>query len=171
MRGKYNRVRMILVSTSCPTSLHLLRFESFEAATHTSRIGKHSTRTNTYLQVTHCGSSRVSTHAFSNNNGKNWTLLSNPTIEPYKPVVTWDDTSVPQTFSSMERPHAYFDPVSGDMTHLAVAAPLDIGDEGCADGRIGREGCKAKRPPCPCCNCKYLSHAGTVLITLHREQV
>ena len=81
-------------------------------------------------------------------------------------MVMWDDSPTPQAYSSMERPHAYFDPVSGQMTQLTVAAPLDMGDKGCANGKIGRQGCKAKKPPCPCCNCKYLSHSGTVMVSL-----
>ena len=117
-------------------------------------------------QHLHCGASRVSAHAFSADSGRTWAALTGPAVEPYKPLVVWDDSPRPQTFSSFERPHLYFDASSGRPTHLAVAAPLDIGDAGCPKGEIGRQGCKAHRPPCPCCNCKYLAHTGTVLIAL-----
>jgi len=119
-------------------------------------------------QLTHCSTSRVASHAFSADGGKtwNWTtpsgLLGGPiSSEPYKPVVHWADGT--QVYSTMERPHAYLD-ATGRMTHLGVAAPLNVGDEGCKEVPNcfpGRD-----QGHCPCVNCKYTSHAGSLLITL-----
>ena len=111
-------------------------------------------------QLTHCSTSRVASHEFSADAGKTWHSLS-PAVEPYKPVVHWTDGT--QSYATMERPHAYFD-ASGRMTHLGVAAPLDIGDEGCKD----IPDCFPRRTQgaCACVNCKYRSHAGSLLIAL-----
>ena len=114
-------------------------------------------------QTSHCGESKVSSHLFSVDEGKTWAALENPFVEPYKPAVMWEGDSQPQTYSTMERPHLYFDPESGDLTHLGVAVPLNIGDEGCPNATSE---CKSRGRVCSCVNCKYASHAGTALIQL-----
>ena len=38
----------------------------------------------------------------------------------------------------MERPHVYFD-LSGRLTHLGAAAPLNIGDAGCKKTQIASQ--------------------------------
>jgi hypothetical protein len=113
-----------------------------------------------YPQVDNCGSSRVSAHIFSQDSGVTWHALE-PEVQPYKPKVRWTDGE--QTFATMERPHLYFDAV-GRITHLGAAAALNIGDEGCEK----TPNCKPARQQghCPCVNCKYVSHAGSVLIEL-----
>ena len=113
-------------------------------------------------QLTHCGSSRVSAHVFSADDGRTWHELASPSVEPYKPMVTWTDGV--KMYATVERPHAYFYAGSGRMTHLGLAADLVTGDEGCALA----PNCHPKRQQghCPCCNCKYLDHAGTILVAL-----
>jgi hypothetical protein len=75
-------------------------------------------------------------------------------------------------YATMERPHLYFDgapgTTTGRATHLSVAAPLDIGDEGCVDDVKGATWpeSKCKRAPCSCQLYKYVSHAGSLLIAL-----
>ena len=108
-----------------------------------------------------CGSSRVSAHIFSPDAGRSWHALV-PEVQPYKPKVQWTDGE--QLFATMERPHLYAD-AAGQFTHLGVAAPLNIGDEGCEK----TPACKPARQQghCPCVNCKYGSHAGSLLIELN----
>ena len=115
---------------------------------------------------THCGNSSVASHLFSGDNGKTWSSLANPPVEPYKPTVMWDDDlpGKPQTYATMERPHLYFDP-TGRASHLGVASTLNIGDEGCPHA-VPSFGCRRKGETCPCAQCKYVSHAGTLLVTL-----
>lgn len=121
-------------------------------------------------QLSHCAESRVAYHIYSNDKGITWQGLENPEVEPYKPEVVWEEVGhtgnaiTRQAYASMERPHLYMDPQSGNPTHLGVAAPLNIGDEGCANAT---KQCKSRHGnPCPCCNCKYASHAGTLLVKL-----
>ena len=122
---------------------------------------------------TNCSHSQVVSHVFSDNNGRNWTALNDTSVQPYKPVVQWDDQATPQSYATMERPHLYFDPKTGDMTHLGVAAPLNIGDEGCPHGigHMKNPGCRGKGP-CTwsllwmqsiVCLAPYLSVARTLL--------
>jgi hypothetical protein len=113
-----------------------------------------------YPQIDGCGASRVTAHIFSGDSGKTWHALI-PEVQPYKPKVRWTDGE--QVYSTMERPHLYTD-AAGRITHLGVAAPLNIGDEGCEK----TPNCKPSRQQghCPCVNCKYSSHAGSVLIEL-----
>ena len=125
---------------------------------------------------THCGNSSVASHAFSDDGGKTWSELADhghPPVQPYKPTVAWDDDAPekPQTYATMERPHLYFHTgtgggggTGGRATHLGVAATLNIGDEGCPDA-FPSFGCRHKKP-CSCSSCKYISHAGTLLIEL-----
>jgi hypothetical protein len=120
---------------------------------------------------THCASSGVASHLFSSDSGKTWDAL-NPIVQPYKPSVVWDDASTPRGYATMERPHLYFDgapgTTTGRATHLSVAAPLNIGDEGCVNDVKGPKWpeSKCKRAPCSCQLCKYVSHAGSLLIAL-----
>ena len=113
-----------------------------------------------FPQLDRCGTSRVSAHIFSQDTGKTWHQLV-PEVQPYKPRVHWADGE--QTFATMERPHLYFD-AAGRITHLGAAAALNIGDEGCEKV----PNCKPGRDQghCPCVECKYSSHAGSVLIEL-----
>ena len=62
----------------------------------------------------------------------------------------------------------YFDAISGQPTHLGVAATLNIGDEGCITATRQRfpASSKCEKAPCSCDSCKYVSHAGTLLISL-----
>ena len=113
----------------------------------------------------HCGNSSVSSHHFSADKGKTWNDLH---IQPYKPTVKWDDDGKAQTYATMERPHLYFDE-TGKATHLGVASTLNIGDEGCPyNASLSNPGCRHGHPGelCSCQSCKYVSHAGTLLITL-----
>eukprot|EP00038_Savillea_parva_P028356 m.64540 g.64540 ORF g.64540 m.64540 type:complete len:280 (+) comp8232_c0_seq1:48-887(+) len=114
---------------------------------------------------THCAANRVSAHVFSLD-GLTWHTLAtlrNTTINvsPYLPVVPWADGV--QDYSTLERPHVYFD-TNGRMTHLGVAGDLTNGDAGC----IHAKNCFPKRDQghCPCVNCKYTGHTGTLLIEL-----
>ena len=87
-------------------------------------------------------------------------------MEPYKPTVMWDDDQPhePQTYATMERPHLYFDAHTGRATHLGVASTLNMGDTGCPNSApLGR---KCKDGACACASCKYVSHAGSLLIAL-----
>ena len=71
-------------------------------------------------QHTHCSTARVASHVFSSDRGKTWSALD-PPVEPYKPVVVWEDRPAePQVYATMERPHVYADPASGDLSHLGV---------------------------------------------------
>eukprot|EP01048_Picozoa_sp_COSAG05_P002604 COSAG05_NODE_108_length_18693_cov_7.956709_14_plen_130_part_00 len=116
-----------------------------------------------YPQIDGCGASRVSAHIFSPDAGKSWHALA-PEVQPYKPKVHWTDGE--QLYSTMERPHVYFD-ASGRLTHLGAAAPLNIGDAGCEK----TPNCKPSRQQghCPCVNCKYVSHAGSILVELQQR--
>eukprot|EP00911_Craspedida_sp_UC1_P002170 UC1_evm1s1666 len=117
---------------------------------------------------THCGNSTVSSHAFSDDAGRTWHELSNPAVEPYKPTVSWEGATEAQTYATMERPHLYFGPgdeTTGRATHLGVASTLNIGDEGCPHA-YPSPGCRHKGQTCSCSACKYVSHAGTLLISL-----
>lgn len=118
----------------------------------------------------HCGNSTVSSHVFSADSGKTWVQLPGELSEAYKPTVMWSDDPAgrPQTYATMERPHLYFDPVTNRPTHLGVASTLNIGNEGCPNDTRQRypASSKCKKAPCPCQTCKYVSHAGTLLITL-----
>ena len=96
-------------------------------------------------ETTNCGSSHVSSHSFSAD-GSAWGRSD----QPYGHTVRFDDGSS-HTYATLERPYLNFD-ADGRITHLHVAADLVTGDEGCA--------------PTPCVNCKYVDHAGTVLIKL-----
>jgi hypothetical protein len=113
-----------------------------------------------YPQIDNCGSSRVTAHIFSPDAGKSWHTLV-PEVQPYKPKVSWTDGE--QLYATMERPHIYTN-AAGQFTHLGVAAPLNIGDGGCEK----TPHCKPARQQghCPCVNCKYVSHAGSLLIEL-----
>eukprot|EP01051_Picozoa_sp_SAG22_P003351 SAG22_NODE_162_length_16848_cov_16.978267_5_plen_301_part_00 len=113
-----------------------------------------------YPQVDKCGTSRVSAHIFSPDAGITWHGLV-PEVQPYKPRVRWTDGV--QTYATMERPHLYTD-AAGQITHLGSAAALNIGDEGCEK----HPNCKPARQQghCPCVNCKYVSHAGSLLVEL-----
>ena len=113
-------------------------------------------------QHAQCGSSTVSAHFFSVD-GKEWHLIGG--LEPYGHTVSFDDGTT-HTYSTLERPNIFFDKVTGVMTHLVVAADLDVGDEGCANRTSGW--CKRKsKQPC-CCNCcKFDDHTGTLVVALN----
>lgn len=83
-------------------------------------------------------------------------MLSEPR---YSHTVHYDD-GTSHTYTTLERPNLHFDS-KGQMTHLNVAADLITGDEGCAartrHSHFGH---------CPCDNCKWDDHAGTIIIAL-----
>ena len=111
-----------------------------------------------HSQLTNCGSSRTAAHIFSGD-GKVWRALEHP-VEPYKPRVVWTDGE--QTYTSFERPTPFFDD-AGRMTHLGLAGELTIGDEGCSASPIK---CGKHQGACPCSECKYQGHTGTLLVEL-----
>ena len=123
-------------------------------------------------QLMQCSTSVVAAHIFSADGGQTWnaSVASDPavglpqpgSVDPYKPIVHWADGT--QVYATMERPHAYFDATTGRMTHIGVAAPLNVGDKGCKDV----PNCFPARDQgrCPCVNCKYTSHTGSLLIAL-----
>lgn len=110
-------------------------------------------------QTEHCASSTLSSHLFSTD-GKSWDILQ-PKVEPYGHTVEYHDGSS-HTYSTLERPFIFFDK-NGQMTHLALAADLVTGDQGCktSDCYI-----KGEQGNCACVNCKYLDHAGSILVKL-----
>lgn len=114
-------------------------------------IINHAYRNDEYL---HCGNSTVSAHWYSTD-GKDWKWSP----QPYTHTVEYDDGSS-HTYTTLERPNIHFD-ANGQMTHLNVAADLVTGDEGCANrtehSHFGH---------CPCDNCKWADHAGTIVIAL-----
>lgn len=101
-----------------------------------------------------CGSSVASAHFFSTD-GKDWHWGP----QPYNHTVHYDD-GTSHTYTTLERPNLHFD-ATGQLTHLNVAADLVTGDEGCANraphSHFGH---------CPCDNCKWADHAGTIIIAL-----
>jgi hypothetical protein len=103
-----------------------------------------------------CGNSTASAHFFSAD-GKKWTTLG---TRPYDHTVHYDD-GTSHTYTTLERPNLHFDRVTGQLTHINLAADLVTGDEGCAartkHAHFGHT---------PCDNCKWDDHAGTTLIAL-----
>lgn len=106
-------------------------------------------------QYENCGNSTVSAHFFSAD-GKDWHNLG---VQPYGHTVHYDD-GTSHTYTTLERPNLHFDS-SGQLTHINLAADLVTGDEGCANrtkhSHFGH---------CPCDNCKWADHAGTVIVAL-----
>eukprot|EP00037_Helgoeca_nana_P002527 m.34416 g.34416 ORF g.34416 m.34416 type:complete len:358 (+) comp12652_c0_seq1:44-1117(+) len=102
----------------------------------------------------HCGSSIVSAHWFSTD-GKDWHWSS----QPYNHTVQYDD-GTSHTYTTLERPNLHFD-ATGQLTHLNVAADMVTGDEGCASRTA-----HSHFGHCPCDNCKWADHAGTIIIAL-----
>lgn len=111
-------------------------------------------------QLDHCGSSRLSTHFYSAD-GMEWDMLV-PNVEPYGHTVHWDDNTS-HTYTTLERPNLYFN-TEGELTHIHLAADLVTGDEGCKD--IPNCHAKGEQGKCPCVNCKYTDHAGTIVVAL-----
>eukprot|EP00038_Savillea_parva_P026288 m.52918 g.52918 ORF g.52918 m.52918 type:complete len:394 (+) comp7413_c0_seq1:3-1184(+) len=101
-----------------------------------------------------CGSSIVSAHWYSTD-GITWQW----TTQPYGHTVQYDD-GTSHTYTTLERPNLHFD-ATGQMTHLNVAADLVTGDEGCANRTA-----HSHFGHCPCDNCKWTDHAGTIIIAL-----
>merc|ERR1712110_396339 len=87
-------------------------------------------------QITHCGSSIVSAHAFSED-GKSWHIIK-PNVEPYSHTVHYAD-GTSHTYTTLERPNCHFN-ADGVMTHINLAADLITQDGGCADYAV----CPAK---------------------------
>lgn len=115
----------------------------------------------------HCGSSRVSAHLFSGDDGHTWHMAggadaSAPPPEPYHHTVRYDDGTA-HTYCTLERPNLHFDAATGTLTHINLAADMVTGDAGCA---ARTEHCPARDPMCACTNCKYLDHAGTIVVAL-----
>ena len=107
-----------------------------------------------------CGTSTVSAHLFSPD-GKTWSILQNPNVEPYSHTVSYEDGTT-HTFTTLERPNCQFNG-QGQMTHINLAADMVSQDAGCRDYAV----CPAKHGGnCACTNCKYADHAGTIIIEL-----
>ena len=114
--------------------------------------------------TTNCGNGSVAQHYYSQDEGKTWT--TQPDIHPYAPIIQWADGE--QAYNTLERPHVYFDE-NGVMIYLTVAADLGRGGEGCAEKPNPCDPRGELRNNCPCSECKYMDHAGTVLIALGSE--
>lgn len=99
-------------------------------------------------QKTNCSSSYVSSHFFAAADGKQW----GHSDQPYGHTVQFDD-GTQHSYCTLERPNLFFD-ADGVLTHVHFAADLVTGDEGCAARGKG------------CVDCKYLDHAGTLLVKL-----
>jgi hypothetical protein len=107
-----------------------------------------------------CGNSTLSAHIFSKD-GKDWSLLQNPNVEPYSHSVHYEDGTI-HTYTTLERPNCHFDE-NGQMTHINLAADLQSQNNGCENYQT----CPAKHSgKCACTNCKYADHAGTIIIAL-----
>ena len=107
-------------------------------------------------QYDNCSNSYVSAHFFSGDNGMTWLWSS----QPYGHLVQYDD-GTSHNYVTLERPNLHFSP-TGEMTHLNLAADLvTTGDIGCMNrtdhSHFGH---------CPCDNCKWNDHAGTIIIAL-----
>eukprot|EP00927_Polykrikos_kofoidii_P038148 TRINITY_DN32432_c0_g1_i1.p1 TRINITY_DN32432_c0_g1~~TRINITY_DN32432_c0_g1_i1.p1 ORF type:complete len:369 (+),score=31.04 TRINITY_DN32432_c0_g1_i1:76-1182(+) len=111
-------------------------------------------------QIESCAASTVSAHLFSKD-GKSWNILD-PKVEPYGHTVQYDD-GTSHTYNTLERPFIFFDK-NGQMTHLALAADLVTGNEGCKDNPH----CfiQSEQGKCSCTDCKYTDHAGSIVIRL-----
>lgn len=107
---------------------------------------------------TSCGSSPLSDHLFSRD-GKEWHKLT-PTVQPYTHTVRYEDGTA-HTYTTLERPWGSFN-AAGQLTHINLAADLMTQDAGCAS----YDHCLGKPGHCPCANCKYADHAGTIIIAL-----
>ena len=116
-------------------------------------IINHAYDTSEYEQ---CGNSTLSAHVFSED-GKTWSMLTGPNVEPYSHTVHYEDGST-HTYNTLERPNCHFN-AQGQMTHINLAADLMTQDAGCASYSV----CPAKQGGhCACTNCKYADHAGTM---------
>mmetsp|Transcript_13509 Transcript_13509/g.19925 ORF Transcript_13509/g.19925 Transcript_13509/m.19925 type:complete len:393 (+) Transcript_13509:87-1265(+) len=105
-----------------------------------------------------CSSSLVSAHLYSVD-GKYWHKSPE---QPYGHVIEFtDNTSL--TYATLERPYTILNS-KRQLTHIVLAASLEIGDEGCAHTKDCTE--HPRNRFCPCVNCKYLSPGGTVILTL-----
>lgn len=113
-------------------------------------IINHAYRNDEYL---HCGSSVVSAHFFATD-GRDWHWSP----QPYGHTVHYDDGSS-HTYTTLERPNLHF--TRGTLTHINLAADLQVGDEGCASRTR-----HAHFGHTPCDNCKWDDHAGTIVISL-----
>jgi hypothetical protein len=78
------------------------------------------------MQFTSCGASYVSAHWFSED-GKDWHWSD----QPYAHTVFYDDGSN-HTYTTLERPNLHFN-AAGVITHINLAADMEVGDEGCAN--------------------------------------
>lgn len=112
---------------------------------HNIHIINHAYNT---AQRTNCTSSWVSSHFFSEADGKRW----GHTDQPYTHTVEFDD-GTSHSYCTLERPGLNFD-ASGRLTHIHFAADLVTEDGGCASRGKG------------CVDCKYADHAGTLLVKL-----
>ena len=115
-------------------------------------IINHAYNNHEYLS---CGQSLVSAHFFSPD-GLDWHNLG---VAPYGHTVHYDNGTA-HTYTTLERPNLHFD-ANGQMTHLNLAADMEVGDEGCANRTQ-----HAHFGHTPCDNCKWNDHAGTVIIAL-----
>ena len=79
-------------------------------------------------------------------------------------------THLKQIYSTLERPTPQFG--DGGMTHITFAVDLVAGEEGCNDAKAcagpgyPKQCCPYFFGVCACCNCKYVDHAGTILVPL-----
>jgi hypothetical protein len=131
-------------------------------------------------QKTNCTSSWVSSHFFAASDGKQW----GHSDQPYGHTVAFDD-GTQHSYCTLERPNLFFG-ADGALTHIHFAADLITQDEGCASrGKVRRREANGRapiacffarslhpsrvsRPPTlqGCVDCKYMDHAGTLLVKL-----
>lgn len=106
------------------------------------------------VQFDNCDASDVSAHFFSPD-GVTWSYSQ----QPYGHTVEYDD-GTSRSYVTLERPNIHFG-ADGVMTHINLAADLVTQGEGCA-ARPDH----AHNGHCPCDNCKWDDHAGSVIIAL-----
>lgn len=102
-------------------------------------------------QSSHCGSSHVSAHWFSED-GRAWHWSPQA---PYSSTVAYDDNST-HAFATCERPSLHFS-AGGDPDYLVCAVDLDASQQ-CAPTSSNATQC------CSCC--KFSDHDGTTVVKL-----
>jgi hypothetical protein len=106
------------------------------------------------VQFDDCSQSDVSAHFFSAD-GKTWSYSR----QPWGHTVPYDD-GTSHSYVTLERPNLHFN-AAGMLTHVNLAADLVTGGEGCANRTDHAHG-----GHCPCDNCKWDDHAGSVIVVL-----
>jgi hypothetical protein len=106
------------------------------------------------VQYENCSDSDVSAHFFSAD-GMTWSYSQ----QPYGHTVEYDD-GTSHSYVTLERPNLHFD-ANGVLTHINLAADLITQGEGCQSRPD-----HAHFGHCPCDNCKWDDHAGTIIVAL-----